>query len=294
MNGKTVGLLVAVAGLAATTALSGPSAVAGAGSTNARYGDLTAIGLSNHAVQRIIRFETDNPEAAKVISKIYGLDGDRRLVGFDYRVQNGKLYGVGNSGGIYTIRPLLGKATKVSQLTVPLDGTSFGVDFNPAADRLRIISDTGQNLRHDVNPGGVTTVDGTLTYPATTTTPAVTAEGVTAAAYTNNDLDLVTSTTLFDIDTMLDQVVIQSPANSGQLAATGKLNVDAGSEAGFDIYSRLDDGGTTTSVSAFATLQVGGKYRFYAVKLLNGAATNLGAFKDYQRVVDVALPLDQS
>lgn len=27
-----------------------------------------------------------------------------------------------------------------------LEGTLFGVDFNPAVDRLRIISDTGQNL----------------------------------------------------------------------------------------------------------------------------------------------------
>jgi hypothetical protein len=32
---------------------------------------------------------------------------------------------------------------------------SFGVDFNPAADRLRIISDAGQNLAHNVNAGGV-------------------------------------------------------------------------------------------------------------------------------------------
>ena len=47
----------------------------------------------------------------------------------------------------------------MSQLTIPLDGTVFGVDFNPAADRLRIISDTGQNLRHNVNAGGVTLME---------------------------------------------------------------------------------------------------------------------------------------
>jgi len=35
----------------------------------------------------------------------------------------------------------------------------------------------------------------------------------------------------------MDQVAIQSPANSGQLAATGKLGVDTDSVIGSDIYS---------------------------------------------------------
>jgi hypothetical protein len=34
----------------------------------------------------------------------------------------------------------------VSQLTVGLMGNAFGVDFNPAANRLRVVSDLGQNL----------------------------------------------------------------------------------------------------------------------------------------------------
>ena len=115
----------------------------------------------------------------------------------------------------------------------------FGVDFNPAADRLRIISDTGQNLAHNVNAGGVTVANATLTYTAPPAT-AVPATGVTAAAYTNNDLNQPdTGTTLFDLDTMQDQVAIQSPPGNGILVATGKLGVDAGRRAGFDIYSLL-------------------------------------------------------
>lgn len=72
-----------------------------------------------------MRFSTDNPEAARVISKVNGLKGDTKLVGFDYRVQNNRLYGVGDSGGVYTIRPFTGKVTKTSQIGVPLDGTDF-------------------------------------------------------------------------------------------------------------------------------------------------------------------------
>ena len=73
-------------------------------------------------------------------------------------------------------------------LTLPLDGMFFGVDFNPAADRLRIISNRGQNLAHNVNAGGVTVANATLTYTAPPAAPVV-ALGVTAAAYTNNDLN---------------------------------------------------------------------------------------------------------
>ncbi len=80
-----------------------------------------------------------------------GLKKDTRPVGIDFRVQNTKLYGVGDKGGIYTLNTRNAKAAKVSQLTVALAGTFFGVDFNPAANRLRVISDTGQNLRHNID-----------------------------------------------------------------------------------------------------------------------------------------------
>ena len=172
-------------------------------------------------------------------------------------MQDQKLYAVGDAGGVYTLSSKA-KATKVSQLTVALSGSTFGVDFNPAADRLRVVSDTGQNLRHDVNPGGATIADGTLTYPPATTP----APGISAAAYTNNDLDADTATTLFDIDTAMDQVAIQAPANAGSLSPTGKLGADAGSDAGFDIGGKDNHG--------WATLSVGGKYRLYAVSLLTG------------------------
>lgn len=258
----------------------------GAGSYAGASDELEAIGLT--ANQRLVRFDVDRPKSTRAVGRVSGLQGDTALIGIDYRVQNGLLYGVGNAGGIYTINDSNAVATKVSQLGVALQGTNFGVDFNPAADRLRVISDTGQNLRHDVNPGGVTTVDGTLTYPPATT-PAL---GVTGAAYTNNDLDPNTSTTLYDMDTTLDQVAIQSPANSGQLAATGKLTVDAGANAGFDIYSTVADG-TTVDVEGYATLRVNGSYRLYEITLFTGRATDMGSFFFFNQVFDLAIPLNQ-
>jgi hypothetical protein len=247
-------------------------------------GGLTVTGLTSD--QRLVQFRTHRPGSPTSAMAIRGLTGDTALVGIDYRVQNGRLYGVGNAGGIYTINTTNAKATKVSQLSIALRGTFFGVDFNPAADRLRIISDTGQNLRHNVNVAtGGTVADGTLTYPPATAP----ARGVTGAAYTNNDLDAATATTLFDIDTVNDRVSVQSPANAGTLAPTGSLGVNAGPSAGFDIYfSPRND-----TNRGFAALKTGGTYRFYRVNLLTGAATDLGAFPANRQVFDVALPLGQ-
>ncbi|RLK09625.1 uncharacterized protein DUF4394 [Micromonospora sp. M71_S20] len=248
-----------------------------------RRSGLKAIGLTDD--QKLIKFDVSNPDRACKIGKVW-LDDDNELVGIDYRVQNGKLYGVGDEGGVYVLSTRDASASKVSQLSVDLDGTYFGVDFNPAADRLRVISDKGQNLRHNVNDD-TTVEDGDLTYPPANDI----AYGVTGAAYTNNDLAPDTATTLFDIDTNLDQVAVQSPANTGQLAATGKLGVNAGTWAGFDIYSTVRDDKTVYN-KGFAVLQVNNRSKVYKIDMLTGDADKQGAFYDYH-VVDLALPLNQ-
>ncbi|WP_210574319.1 DUF4394 domain-containing protein [Streptomyces sp. GESEQ-4] len=267
---------------------------AGAGAGAAQSDRLTAIGLT--ADQRLVSFRTDRPDRVLPLGKVHGLQGDTKLVGIDYRVQNGKLYGVGDRGGVYTVREIGAKAKKVSQLSVALQGGSYGVDFNPAANRLRVISDTGQNLRHNIDDpagapaAGTTAVDGTLTNPPVPpATAGATAQGVTGAAYTNNDLSQTTATTLFDVDTAGDQVSIQSPANAGNLAPTGKLGVDAGPSAGFDIYTSTRSGSNT----AYGVLSVGGAQRLYRVDLLNGSVTRAGTFDGGRAVVDLALPLKQ-
>ncbi|MFC9730799.1 DUF4394 domain-containing protein [Streptomyces roseolus] len=248
---------------------------------------LHAIGLTGD--QRLVEFDVRKPSKSWSLGKVAGLSGDTKLVGIDFRVQDEKLYGVGNKGGVYTLNTTDAKAVKVSQLTVALAGAAFGVDFNPAANRLRVISDTGQNLRHNIDDLAApltTTVDGTLMNP---TMPPSTAMGVTGAAYTNNDLDAVTATTLFDLDTMADRISLQSPANAGTLAPTGTLGLDAALDAGFDIYSDPRTGMN----HGFAAIGTGGSYRLYAVDVLTGNATGKGTFPKAHQVTDLALPVDQ-
>jgi len=253
-------------------------------------GDLDVIGLTQDA--RLIRFEDDRPGKARDVGRVKGLVGDTKLVGIDYRPASGNdgsrgvLYGLGDAGGVYTVDR--GRSTKVSQLSIPLEGSSFGVDFNPVVDRLRIISDTGQNLRHNVDaPTGGTLQDAPLTYTAPTA-----AAGVTGAAYTNNDQDPNTATTLFDIDSTMDQTSIQSPANAGTLAATGKLGVDTGPVVGSDIYSTVRDG-STVRLRGLASLTVGGQSRLYRIDLLKGRANSRGSFAARNQVTAIAIPLNQ-
>ena len=251
---------------------------------NERRNLLRVVGLTDDGA--LVCFSEHLPRRLRDIGYVSGLvTPDVRLIGIDFRVQDGALYGVGNGGGVYRLDTSNATATLVNVLTVALEGTSFGVDFNPAADRLRIVSDTGQNLRHNVNAGGTTIADLALNY-----TPGTNATGIVGAAYTNNDLDALTATTLFDLDITLDQIAIQAPPNNGSLNPTGKTTVDSGSAAGFDIYSELKSA-VTHSNRGYAVQSVGDAWAFYQVSLLTGKTQFIGAFK--RPVVDIAVPLSQ-
>lgn len=246
------------------------------------------VGLTSD--NRLVCFNEYSPQEARNINFVSNLSGgDTFLIGIDFRVQNRLLYGVGNAGGVYVLDTSNAVATLINRLSVALDGsTSYGVDFNPAADRLRITSSKGQNLRHNVNAGGVTAVDGALNY-----TPGVTALGIVGSAYTNNDLSANTATTLYALDSTLDQIALQSPPNNGTLAATGKLTVDATEVAGFDIYSTIRDG-VTVEVQALASIKAqDGSTSLYSVKLPTGKATLRGKFDSQTVVTDIAIPLNQ-
>ncbi|MER6831640.1 DUF4394 domain-containing protein [Streptosporangium sp. NPDC000563] len=306
-----------VAGRAADTAADTTAgAVSGGAPGTARRG-LDVIGLT--ADRRLVGFEIRSPGRTRDLGRVRGLAGDTTLVGIDYRVRDGRLYGVGDQGGVYTLSGR-SRAVKVSQLSVPLSGAGFGVDFDPATGRLRVISDTGQNLRHNLDDprgapaAGQSVADDPLTRPRPgpdtdvltasqagspggpflpPAVAAVAATGVTGAGYTNNDLSPATATTLFVVDTTAARVLLQSPANTGVLVAIGNLRVAATGAAGLDVHSSLRNG-VTVSNSAFAALRVGGRYGFYGINLLTGAVNyNYGLFPADRQVFDIAIRPDR-
>jgi hypothetical protein len=249
---------------------------------------LAVVGLTGGTEQRLVCFSEFRPGLTRTIGVVTGLSVDTRLEGIDYRPATGQLYGLGDAGGVYTVDTSSAEATLQSRLNVALDGFVFGVDFNPVVDRLRVVSDSGQNLRVNVTTGA-TTVDAALNTPPT---PGPT-RGVTAVAYTNNDDDAASGTTLFAVNIAETSLFIQAPPNSGSLNFAGTLRQDVGSQAGFDIFSRVSSLGITEDNSGYASLFVAGRARFYSVNLFTGEATLRGTFPFHQFVVDIAIPTRQ-
>jgi hypothetical protein len=270
-------------GVAALAAVAAAAAmVVGFGGSSSAAGlRLQAYGISSDGTL-MAAFKTDTPQVLDWVRTPAPLVNDMKLIGIDFRVQNNTMYAVGDKGGIYTVSLNAGSEgtlTKVSQLTTPLQGTNFGVDFNPAADRLRVISDFGQNLKHNLNINN------------TETNNPLSASSVPAAAYTNNDLQSGTATTLFDLITSTGQVAIQSPPDLGFLIPTG-LCGPMGPNAGLDIFSDLSNG-KTISNTAFATfIPPGGRAGLYTVDVLTGACSPVGQFP--LSITDVTVALDSN
>jgi hypothetical protein len=182
------------------------------------------------------------------------------LVGIDVRPGDGMLYGVASDGSVVTIDTATGAATAKSKLSEMLpDGVFASVDFNPAADRLRLVGSDGTNLRANVDDGMVT-VDGKLNFDAADANASGTSS-VVAVAYTNS-VGKPEKTAMYDIDTNLG-LLQQTTPNEGVLATRGALGVTADAYA-FDISSTADLVNT-------AYLVAGGA--IHTVDLETGAAT---------------------
>ena len=215
-------------------------------------GDAVVVTASN----RVVSFNRATPGALVSNLPLIGLAGTERLVGIDVRPANNTVYAVSSLGFIYTLNPATGALALVSKLSVALQGTAFGVDFNPMADRLRLVSNTGQNLRVDVTTG-VATVDGSVNgAPAS----------VSASAYTNS-FDGTTSTQLYNLDAAAGTLFLQDPPNNGTQAGAVPLGVSFDAANGFDIDGRNNRG--------YAAVTVGGANRLYTVPLTGTAGATL-------------------
>jgi hypothetical protein len=216
---RTLGLLA----LTAASALAVPGAALAA---EAFYG----VTQDN----RLVTFQSDNVTNVEPSHAITGLPGGESIVGLDVRPLNGQLYALGKTSRVYVINPRTGAARQVGATPfIPaLAGTSFGFDFNPTVDRIRVTSDAEQNLRLNPDNGTVAAVDTNLAYapgdPGAGTNPSV-----AGSAYTNSFAG-ATATTLYDIDNARHALVIQNPPNNGTLTTVGALGTSNNAVA-FDI-----------------------------------------------------------
>ncbi|WP_246702659.1 DUF4394 domain-containing protein [Starkeya sp. ORNL1] len=207
--------------------------------------------------------------------KVSGVEGT--LIGIDVRPMDGLLYGLTDDGTVVTIDATNAKATKKSKLDAMLPaGVAATVDFNPVADRLRVIGSDGTNLRANVDDGKVTK-DGALKF-AETDMHKGEAPNIVAGAYTNS-VKGAKETALYDVDATIGALIKQAPPNDGVLSAVGKFGVKADAYA-FDIVA-VDAGASEGWLMAGDTL--------HKVDLATGKATPVGKVGGISgRVRDIA------
>jgi hypothetical protein len=264
-------------------------------------GGIPAFALSADGAN-LIRFNTATPGTTTTLA-VAGVFAGETLVGIDDRGSTGQLFALGvnaaaDTATLYRVEPQTGGMTAIGApggiafvaaggSAVDLPSGGYGIDFNPAVDRIRVTTDSGLNFL--VNPNNGAAVDGDVDTPGVNTGGAINglpagASGVSAAAYTNSDDLPGGAATLYTLDAASDALYIQNPANSGtqvlqHTVTLGGSTLDFTSANGFDIPGSVSvtTSGSPAAGFGFADLTVGGVTSLYAINLQNGAAIDLGA-----------------
>ena len=231
---------------------------------------------------QLVRFDVAAPGTISTSTAITGLTGGETIVAIDLRPATGELFALTSQSRLYILNTTTAVATRVgTDGAFTLNGTAFGFDFNPTVDRIRVVSDTGQNIRLNPTDGTLAATDTPLNY-ALNDTGQGQSPAIVGSAYTNNFAG-ASATTLYGIDVVRDVLVIQNPPNAGTLTTLGGLNVDASGVLGFDI---LTAGGVDVP---YVILQVGGASGLYRINLVTGATSLVGTFPGGLTLVGLAL-----
>lgn len=251
---------------------------------------------------QLVKFNAGQPGKILARQPLSGLQNGEVLLGIDYRVAKGWLYGLGSSGRLYRINTGNGAVTMIGSgpISVIPSGSEVGFDFNPAVDRIRVVSNSkGENMRLHPDTGAVVDgnpdtpglqIDGSLAY-APDDAHAGQPPGIVAAGYTYNKQD-EKITTNFAIDAVHGTLVSQgsregrTPAvspNTGRLYTVGALGTGGIEKVSFDIAD--------VSGAAFMAASKPGdtKSSWYEISLDNGKAVRIGTIGTPDRVVGIAV-----
>jgi Domain of unknown function (DUF4394) len=206
-----------------------------------------------------------DPATRKVTNKA-DIKGAGPILGIDVRPADGMIYGLAGDGTIVTIDPKTGQATIKSKLSESWKaGTTTTFDFNPVADRLRLMSSEGVSFRINVDDGKVT-VDGWHKFKDGDVNAGKTPK-VVAGAYSNSLKEKPKGTTLYNIDAATGSLVTQAPPNDGVLNTVGSLGMAVNGAVAFNIVATAEDKND-------AWLAAGGA--LYSVDLKTGKAMMVG------------------
>lgn len=221
--------------------------------------DVTFFALTDG--KQLLKINAMNSEMATATTPITGLMANDALTAIDFRPATGELHGVSTMNRLYVINQETGVARVVGMaaLSPAISGSAVALDFNPTVDRIRLVTNTGQNLRLHPETGAVAATDGVINGGMS--------PSIESVAYTNNVAGAST-TILYDIDSKSDKLYKQDPPNNGTLVEVGALGIDITASAGFDINPAGD--------VALTAVQVGGKWELHQVDIVTGKLTKIG------------------
>ncbi len=216
---------------------------------------------------------------------ITGLGANERILGIDARPLTGTLVIMTTASQLYTLGTN-GVATAIgSGFTPALDNVSYGIDFNPTVDRLRVVNTNGNNRRLNPVTGAAVATDTALSYASGGVPAAV------GTAYRNFQFGAnapLGSVRQYIVDhnngsPSLAEVGSQAGGNAsfngGICTPVGSLGISGvGLLAGFDIFGPTDIGYVSLNTTAPST-------GFYTINLSTGAATLVGAIASGNDVI---------
>jgi hypothetical protein len=256
---------------------------------------LVAVTPSN----QMLTFQANEP--GKILSKkpLQGLLPTETLLAIDYQVAKGQLFALSNLGRLLKVNNDTAMVTQVGSPVKLPPGQTFGLNFNPTVDRIRLVTDEGHNLR--LHPDTGAQVDGDANTPGVQPDTSL-AYGpgdllsgnkprIVAVAYTYNKVN-EKITTNYAIDAGLGYLVVQgsiegaptvvSP-NTGRLQAIGPLLIDR-----FDTAS-LDISDVNNAAYLVTNRKAGGESKLYEVNLGSGQARLIGAIGSTEPVRGMAI-----
>jgi hypothetical protein len=241
---------------------------------------VTAPAVNAHALvggNSIAAFATTFAPGLEAPLPLLGVNAGETIVSIDRRPQNGFLYGLGfnptaGSVQLYSISTVTGFATAIGSsgafvgadgvTPVPVGagaGTTFGIDFNPTVDRVRVVNGAGQNFRMNPNSGAF--VDGNAGIAGVQMDGGINGATTTVqeTAYTNSAPGTAV-TTQYAIDSAIDAVCIQSPPNNGTQTMCQTLSTPVEAVVGFDIAPQVTvaTSNTPAAGSGIGVLRLGG------------------------------------
>ncbi len=244
------------------------------------------------AGESLVSFDSANPAAVTTIGALSGVLSRHGVRGIDFRPATGEMYAVSNDGvfaQLYRVNLATAALTRVGAGFVFPDDpyTRLSIEFNPATDRIRLVTGNGFNLRLDPDTGTIAGVDNPLQWA-----PGDAGAGdipfAADVAFTNN-VPGVGSTTLLAYDFARDVVALQGGVGGipspdvgvwTTLGASGVTVIDAG--VGLDV--------SATTGAVFASYTRLGVEAFASVNVATGRFTEIGVFTGIE-MLDIALPV---